>query len=69
MAQGRLRRPLTVRRCVSPEPLSAVDVARVERLIARLAAQAYAAQHSRLFGPVGGDNGDCLDTRGSGEEH
>jgi hypothetical protein len=68
MAQGRLRKPFTVRRCVSPEPLSAADVARVEWLLARLVAQAWARDHPELFPPVRRGNGDALDARGSGEE-
>jgi hypothetical protein len=49
-AQGRRRKPLTVRRQVSADPLSAADVAGVERLLARLVAEAYLLDLSRAEG-------------------
>jgi hypothetical protein len=50
MAAADQQRRLTVRRLVSATPLPASDMVAVERLLARLVAQAFAAQHPELFG-------------------
>lgn len=49
-AQTRKRRPITITRVVAPEPIPAEDLAAAERMLARLVARAYAADHPELFG-------------------
>ena len=66
MPKGRPRRPLTVRRLVSPEPLSPADVAHVEHMLTCLVARAWARDHPELFPQVCRGNGDALDARASG---
>jgi len=51
MASGRSRSRFTVRRTVGPERMSLAEWEAAERILARLVARAYAAEHPELFGP------------------
>jgi hypothetical protein len=49
MPAGAGKSKCTFRRIVAPEPISASEVEAAERILARLVARAYAAEHPDLF--------------------
>jgi len=49
MAKGGARRRFTFRATVAAEPMAAEDLQAAERILARLIARAYAADHPELF--------------------
>lgn len=48
---GRSVRRLTIRTRIASEAMPAADLDAAERIVARLVARAYAAEHPELFGP------------------
>jgi len=58
MATGKKHNRFTFKRQFSPELMSATEWARIEDLLAKLIAQAYAEEHPELFTTKSLDRGD-----------
>ena len=58
------QRKITIHRKVSTEPMSVQDWQSAERILAKLVAQAYAADHPHLFGlpSKNVDSGEAVDS-------
>lgn len=62
MAAGRARRGFTITTKVAQEPMSERDIQAIERILARLIARAYVADHPDLFGLDGDSKGSESDS-------
>lgn len=62
MAAGRARKRFTIGVKLELEPMSAVELAGIERSLGRLIARAYIADHAELFGLDGDPQSKELDS-------
>jgi len=58
MGKKRKKSRFTIRRTYSAEPMSLDEWRAAEKVLARLVAEAYAADHPEIFGPVSGETSD-----------